>query len=139
MTETVIDLDSYDRASKQGQRLLARGPLAQAVRFRSGRIHVELNNGCAFAVPAEQVEGLHGASAADVGKVEITAAGLGLYWPALDVDLYVPAMIRGVLGTRQWMAQLGVKGGQSTSTRKGAAARANGSLGGRPRKRPSPA
>jgi len=49
-------------------------------------------------------------------------------------DLGVPALVRGVLGSRQWMAQMGKTGGKSQSEQKAAAARANGKKGGRPRK-----
>jgi hypothetical protein len=57
----VNDAD-FNKASEQGQRLLARGPLATAARFEAGRIHVELNNGCAFEFPADHAEGLAKAS-----------------------------------------------------------------------------
>jgi hypothetical protein len=62
-------------------------------------------------------------------------AGFGLHFPKLDADLYVPAILEGFLGSRKWMAaRLGTAGGSSRSKPKAAAARANGSLGGRPRK-----
>jgi hypothetical protein len=78
--------------------------LATAARYVAGRIHVELNN------------------------------GLGLHWPMLDADLYVPALVKGILGTKQWMTQIGAVGGSASTVAKAAAARANGKLGGRPRK-----
>ena len=64
----------------------------------------------------------------------MTGAGLGLYWPDLDVDLYVPHLIKGVFGSKRWMAQIGAVGGRVSSPAKAVAARANGRLGGRPRK-----
>jgi len=48
--------------------------------------------------------------------------------------LYVPALVKGVLGTKQWMSQIGTAGGRAATVAKAAAARANGKLGGRPRK-----
>ena len=72
--------------------------------------------------------------AADLRNIEISAAGLGLHWPKLDADLHVPALIKGVLGTKQWMTQIGAAGGKAVTVAKAAAARANGKLGGRPRK-----
>jgi hypothetical protein len=95
---------------------------------------VELNNGCAFEFPVEHAQGLAGAKAADLRTIEIQAAGLGLYWPKLDADLYVPSLVKGILGTKQWMAQIGASGGRAATAAKAAAARANGKLGGRPRK-----
>ena len=72
--------------------------------------------------------------AADLRNIEISAAGLGLHWPKLDADLHVPALVKGVLGTKQWMKQIGAAGGRSVTVAKAVAARANGKLGGRPRK-----
>ena len=131
---SVIDDVAFAQATTQGHRLLARGPLATAARYEAGRIHVELNNGCAFEFPVEQAQGLAGALPADLRTVQICAAGLGLHWPKLDADLSVPALVRGILGTRQWMAQMGALGGAKATRAKAAAARANGKLGGRPRK-----
>ncbi len=68
------------------------------------------------------------------GRFEVSAAGLGLHWPKLDADLYVPDLVKGLLGSKQWMKQMGAAGGQSNTEAKATAARANGKLGGRPRK-----
>ena len=72
--------------------------------------------------------------AADLRNIEISAAGLGLHWPKLDADLHVPALVKGVLGAKQWMTQIGAAGGKAVTVAKAAAACANGKLGGRPRK-----
>ena len=65
--------------------------------------------------------------------IEISAAGLGLHWPKLDADLYVRALVKGILGTKQWMTQFGAVGRRAATVAKAAAAQANGKLGGRPR------
>ena len=129
-----IDEASFAKASERGRRLLVRGSLAMAARYEAGRIHVELSNGCAFEFPVAHAEGLADAKAAELRTIEISAAGLGLYWPKLDADLYVPSLIKGILGTKQWMTQIGAEGGRAATVAKAAAARANGKLGGRPRK-----
>ena len=128
----VIDDAAVAKAEEFGRRLLARSPLATAARYASGRIHVELNNGCAFEFPVAQA--LMGAKAADLRVIEIQGAGLGLHWPKLDADLYVPQLVKGVLGTKLWMAEIGASGGRAVSASKAIAARANGKLGGRPKK-----
>lgn len=138
MTTETFDEANFNKACEQGRRLLARGPLAVAARYAEGRIHVELNNGCAFVFPASHAEGLANASAADLDHIEISAAGLGLHWPTLDADLYVPSLVKGVFGSKKWMAQIGATGGKSRSAAKREAARANGRLGGRPGKKEQP-
>ena len=102
----------------------------------SGRLVVSLHNGVELAVPVRLVEGLADADPADLAEIEVTPAGLGLHWPRLDADVYVPGLMAGALGSRTWMArQLGAEGGRASTPAKAAASRANGAKGGRPRKR----
>jgi hypothetical protein len=102
---------------------------------RAGRVVLDLNSGIQLAVPAARIEGLADASSSDLAVIEISPAGLGLHWPRLDADVYVPALLQGVLGSNRWIAaQLGAVGGKATSASKTAAARSNGRKGGRPRK-----
>lgn len=131
---STIDEANFAKASERGHRLLARGPLATTARYVAGRIRVELSNGCAFEFPVEQTEELAGSKTTDLRIIEVSAAGLSLHWPKLDADLYVPTLVKGVLGTKQWMSQIGTAGGRTATVAKAAAARANGKLGGRPRK-----
>ena len=102
---------------------------------RNARVVVALNTGVEVAVPARLIEGLAEASAASLAEIEISPSGLGLHWPKLDADVYVPALLQGTFGSRSWMArELGARGGRSRTEAKAAAARANGRKGGRPRK-----
>lgn len=133
MSELISEED-FQAANAVGRRELAQGPRAVSARYANDRIVVELDNGCAFAFPVELAEGLAGAPVQALSVIEVTPAGLGLHWPQIDVDLFVPALLGGVLGSRHWMAELGRAGGQRRSERKAAAARANGKRGGRPRK-----
>lgn len=125
----------FDKSTEAGRRLLSRGPLAVSAGYANKRIRVELDNGCAFEFPVDHAQGLQGAKVADLKIIEIEASGLGLHWPALDADLYVPALIKGVLGTKAWMAQIGAVGGAAKSSNKAISSARNGKLGGRPKKR----
>jgi hypothetical protein len=110
---------------------------AVSVRYdrRASRVVVNLNTGVQLSVPTRNIEGLADAQAEDLAAIEITPAGLGLHWPKLDADVYVPALLQGVFGSKKWMAALlGASGGKSTSAAKTTAARQNGQKGGRPRR-----
>ena len=126
-----------DAAEDRGRTLLATKPRAASARYdrADGRVLVDLVNGCTYAFPAQRVQNLRGASEEALSGVEVDGLGFNLHWPALDADLYVPALVAGIFGTRDWMTrELARVAGQRTSAAKAAAARSNGAKGGRPRK-----
>jgi Protein of unknown function (DUF2442) len=95
---------------------------------------LKLSDGRRQVLPREDLQGLQGATKEQIANVEIVGRGTGLHWPELDADLYVPALLKGIYGNRQWMAKIGRRGGIVTSAEKKKAARANGRLGGRPKR-----
>ena len=105
---------------------------------RRSRVVVALSTGVELTFPTRIAEGLADASPESLAEIEISPAGLGLHWPKLDADLYVPGLLQGVFGSKQWMArQLGAEGGRARTEAKVAASRLNGRKGGRPRKHAS--
>ena len=127
-----------DRAMARGRRRALSEPRAAAARYdrRTGRVMVDLTNGCSFVFPARALQGLAKASDAALADIEILGAGHGLQWRALDADFTVPGLLMGLFGTRAWMAsELARRAGQARSPAKAAAARANGRKGGRPRRK----
>ena len=108
------------QANRQTQALRQHGH-AVAARYdrRRARVVVSLNTGVEVTFPPELAEGLVDAAPADLAKIEITPSGLGLHWPKLDADLYVPGLLGGAFGSKQWMAaQLGAAGGSARSKAK---------------------
>jgi hypothetical protein len=121
-------------AERRGTRSLNTEPRARTARYdrRTRRILVDLTNGCSFAFPARQAQGLEWASDAELGQVEVLGLGFGLHWERLDVDLSVPGLLAGLFGTKAYMdQQRAARAGSATSAAKAAAARRKG---GRPRK-----
>jgi hypothetical protein len=128
LTDTAIDA-----AIERGQDVRRHEPRAASARYdrRLQRVIIDLTNDCTFSFPPRLAEGLEAATDDQLSQVEILGAGYGLHWEALDVDLSVPGLLAGLLGTQAYMAG---RAGRTTSPAKAAAARANGSKGGRPRK-----
>jgi hypothetical protein len=125
-------------ANRKAIEMRASHPYAVAARFdcRLDRIIVHLSTGLDVAFSPRDAQGLENATAAQLNEIEISPSGLGIYFPKLDADLYLPALLEGFLGSRKWMAsRLGTVGGKSKSPAKAAAAKQNGRSGGRPRKR----
>ena len=126
-----------EAAEARGRTMIGTEPRAEAAHYdqATGRVVIDLVNGCTYAFPTQCVQDLHGASDDDLAGVEVDGAGFNLHWPTLDADLYVPALLSGIFGTRAWMArELARMAGRTTSPAKSAAARSNGRKGGRPRK-----
>ncbi len=84
----------------------ARHALATAVRFdrRRKKLILTLDSGIELAFAPHLAQGLQDASADDLAAVQISPSGLGLHFPTLDADLYVPALLNGLLGSSRWIA-----------------------------------
>lgn len=127
-------------ARSRAQDLKSHVPQASGATYNpdTGLVCILLSNGVVIGLPAAQTQGLEAASSKSLSAIRISPSGYGIHFPKLDVDLYLPALMEGIFGTKAWMAERGRKGGQAVSKAKKAAARANGKLGGRPQKAEKP-
>jgi hypothetical protein len=131
-----LTTEQFEAAKARGDARM-RGPRAESAHYDAerDRVIVRLTTGVEIGFAPRDVEGLQDASADDLKAVEVEAFGLGIHFPTIDADLYVPALLEGMLGSTRWMAaRLGAAGGRTRSPAKAAASRENGRRGGRPRK-----
>ena len=129
--------DLFELANRRGKVLRHSTPRALSAQYdrRSGRIVIRLSSDLEVSFSPRNAQGLEQATPAELRDIEVTPSGFGIHFPKLDADLYLPAILQGFLGSRKWMAsRLGHIGGKSRSVAKQKASRANGKLGGRPRK-----
>lgn len=134
MAITKADLEA---ANARAEERLTSAPVAIAARYdrRIGRVVIVLSSGLEIAFKPHDAQGLEHAKPEQLLGIEISPSGLGLHFPFLDADLYLPAILDGFLGSRQWMAStMGKAGGKAKTDAKSSAARNNGKLGGRPKK-----
>lgn len=126
---TIRELDEAARLGAE----MSKDALARVVRYdrESRTITVDLQSGASFSFPVDKVQGLAGASDQNLSEVEIFGGGYALHWETLDVDFSVAGLAAGIFGTAKYMA---AQAGRQKSDAKAAAARTNGSRGGRPRK-----
>ncbi len=114
-------------------------PRVVSVEYRPGAgldlLILKLSDGRREIIPREDLQGLENATREQVAQVEILGKGTGLHWPELDVDHYVPGLLKHIYGTKRWMAEIGRSGGSARSAAKRKASRANGLKGGRPRRK----
>lgn len=130
--------DKVELANRRGKELQASTAKAVSARYDRSRrrIVIDLDSKLTVSFSPHDAQGLEHASPADLHPIAISPSGFGISFPKLDADLYLPALLEGFLGSKKWMAaRLGSVGGQSRSMAKRVAAKKNGRLGGRPRKK----
>ena len=92
-------------------------PRVTSVEYRPGPgldlLILKLSDGHRYLIPREDLQGLQSATREQIAGVEIVGNGTGLHWPALDVDHYVPSLLRRVYGSKSWMAEIGRSGGSA--------------------------
>jgi len=105
--ETTDPTDAELQAVRAGSELAAHEPRAAAACYdaQTGRVLVDLTNGCTFAFPARALQGLAEASDSDLATVEVVGSGYGLHWEPFDADFSVPSLLMGLFGAREWAAR----------------------------------
>ena len=128
--------ESFELANRRAKDMQS-SPRAIAAHYdrASGRIVIHLSSRLDVSFLPRDAQGLERAKPSQLEEIEISPSGFGIHFPKLDADLYLPGLLEGFLGSEAWMAsRLGTIGGTSRSPAKRAAAKANGRLGGRPKK-----
>jgi len=122
-----------EEARERAEREALIEPRAASARYdaETGRILIELTNGCLFGFVPSAREFLANATPEQLAVVTVPIGGEGLHWEEIDADLSVPGTIAHRLNLAAWAPKFM---GQRTSEAKSAAARANGAKGGRPKR-----
>jgi hypothetical protein len=128
---------AFNAANRRAVEKKATFPAVSAVRYdrHVDRVIIFLTSGLELSFSPKHAQGLEHAQPADLVDAEITPSGLGIHFPHIDADLYLPALLDSFFGSKRWLAaELGKIGGKVSTDAKIAAARENGKLGGRPKK-----
>ena len=134
--------DEYEAANRRAATRSRNTPCATSVRYerKRDRVVIALSTGIEVAFRPRDAQGLERAKPNQLDAIEISPSGLGIHFPKIDADIYLPALLEGFLGSKRWIAEeLGKMGGSVSSKAKADAARRNGKLGGRPAKVKEPA
>ncbi len=92
---TDIPENAQIAAARAAGELSLQAPRAVAARYLPlrDRVEIDLASGWSVQVPRSFSPRLAAASMQDCERIDIVDSGLGLHWPALDEDWYVPAVI----------------------------------------------
>ena len=137
-----VSKQQFEAANTRAATLLRKTPRATSVHYerKRDRVVIGMNTGIEVAFHPHDAQGLKHAKPHQLAAIEISPSGLGIHFPKLDADIYLPALLEGFLGSKRWIAsQHGKLGGSVSSAAKATAARRNGRLGGRPRRVREPA
>jgi hypothetical protein len=118
--------EAFEAITRRTAERMKRRLLAVSARYdrRAGRVMIALNNGAVVGFPLAVLPGLENATPEDLRHIAVEAAGYGLRVERLDADISVPQLLADQLGSTV-MKRAVIRAGAS---------RANGRLGGRPRK-----
>lgn len=67
---------------------------------------VRFSDGHTLQLNPDRIQGLENAQPCQLQNCELSPSGVGLHFPELDADVYLPALLAGRLGTIQWMENL---------------------------------
>ncbi len=118
--------EEFDAITRRTAQRMKHQLLAVSARYdrRAARLMITLNSGIVVGFPLSALPGLEHATPDDLRKIEIEGGGYGLHVAALDADISVPQLLADQLGSTI-MRRAVVRANAS---------KANGRLGGRPRK-----
>lgn len=95
-----ISDEAFALANQRAAQTRAQHPVAVSVRYDHdiACLVFELGSGIGITIPPHGLPGLEKASPAELGNAEISPSGLGIYFPKLDADVYLPAVFDDILG-----------------------------------------
>jgi hypothetical protein len=129
--------DEFEQAVTRAAQRQQQGPTALAAHYdrRIGRVVIRLSSGLEVAFAPHDAQGLENAKPAQLDEIEISPSGFGIHFPKIDADIYLPSLLEGFRGSRQWMAAHPTAAAiRSTGGEKVGATRSSGKRGQKRRK-----
>jgi hypothetical protein len=124
--------EELDEAARLGREMQL-AQYARSARYSPTRdsFILKMYSGASVELPRRLVPYVNKASKQIAAGVGLMPAGGMLHWERIDMDLTVPGLIREIFGLNRDFRRAGA----TKSKARAAASRANGRLGGRPRKK----
>jgi hypothetical protein len=99
----MVTRQDFDKAAGRASRRRAPYPPATAVRYDGdlGYVVVSFGAGLDLAIVPRDVAALAKATAEELASIEISPSGLGLRFPKLEAELYLPPLLKGFHSSRR--------------------------------------
>ena len=96
----MVSKDDFERAGRRAKNLTAHAPRAVSAHYdpKTERIVIQLSTKLIVSFSPADLEGLEDARLSQLTKIEISPSGFGLYFPAMDADLYIPGLLGRLSG-----------------------------------------
>src|SRR5579863_7511043 len=96
--------DDFELANERARNLQRTAPRVLSAHYdrKTGRIVVGLSSKLIVSFLPGDVEGLEDAKPSQLEEIEISPSCFGIHFPAVDADIYVPALLQGLLGSKTW-------------------------------------
>ena len=132
---TKIDLErQFKEATKRGEESLKHDPRAVSASYQNGEVTVRLMSGWSFSFDPRRYKFLKNATDEELSDVKPLGFGFALEWESIDQHLGVGSLVLDLIGHKYLNVETARRRGEATSEKKKTASRANGKLGGRPKK-----
>ena len=107
----MVRANEFHAANKRALQRMAKAVSAVSAKYdhRIGMVVVQLSSGLYLQFRPRDIQGMEHASPSDLREIVISPSGLGLYVPALDADVHITGLLRGMLGSRAWMKSLALR------------------------------
>jgi hypothetical protein len=132
--EFLLPLEALENARQRGDTTYNQGAASAHVDGR--RLVLQMRNGASAGIDIASIphKRIAKASQKELSRVEVSSLGDYVWFPRLDEGYSVPALLDLSFGAAI-RSKLGKVGGRKSTAAKRAAARKNGTKGGRPRKK----
>lgn len=127
MAESKVPTElEFEAITRRTAQRMKRQLLAVDARYdrRGERVMITLNNSTVVGFPLSVLPGLEHATPEDLPNIEVESGGYGLHVASLDADISIPTLLADQLGSTLMKRTIA----------RANASKANGRMGGRPRK-----